>query len=124
MGLLSHIFQKNNASIQWFKVFDSEDEAQTKMPINKPITVLIQNTKICFVRTQKGFFAIADACPHLGASLSKGVCNDFMEIVCPWHSYRFALQSGNENNGHTANMNVKTYATKLEKSGIYIGIEK
>ncbi len=122
MGILSHFFNKKDTDVRWFKVFESLMEAETQMPTNKPITVLVENTKICFVRTHKGFFAVADACPHLGASLSKGHCNGFMEIVCPWHSFRFDLQTGTENTSNQHNMYVKTFQTKVERNGIYIGI--
>lgn len=124
MEFIKKIFNKKEASIKWFKVFDTILEAEKNMQINKPITVLIEEEKICFSRTQQGFFAVADACPHLGASLSKGVCNNFMEVVCPWHSYRFDLKTGAENTGNQANMYVKTFPTKVEKTGIYIGLEK
>lgn len=121
MGIFGDIFTKKNANIKWYKVFDSEKEAQEQVLLNKAVTVLIEDQKICLARNLKGFFAVSDICPHLGASLSKGVCNNFMEIVCPWHNYRFDLISGSENT-QTRQYKVETFPIKLDSSGLFIGI--
>lgn len=121
MGIFGNLFSKNTENVKWFKVFETQDEALQKVVINRAVTVLIEEKKICLARNSKGFFAVSDACPHLGASLSKGVCNNFMEIVCPWHSYRFDLVSGVENT-QTHHYKVETFPIKIDMSGLYIGM--
>ena len=37
--------------------------------------------------------AIADACPHMGASLASGYVDDGA-VTCPWHAWRFCVQDG------------------------------
>ena len=39
------------------------------------------------------YFAINDACPHMGASLSAGYL-DGTEVICPWHAWRFCVTDG------------------------------
>ncbi len=40
-----------------------------------------------------GYHAIADACPHMGASLAGGwVEGD--AVLCPWHAWRFCVKDG------------------------------
>lgn len=121
MGMFDKLFSKNQAQIKWFKIFDTFEDAQKNVLLNRGVTVLIEDKKICLVRNTKGFFAVSDACPHLGASLSKGVCNNFMEIVCPWHSYRFDLASGVENTLNH-NLKVEVFPVKIDSAGLYIGI--
>lgn len=39
------------------------------------------------------FFAIADSCPHQGASLGEGTLHEG-RVICPWHSWVFDLCTG------------------------------
>jgi nitrite reductase (NADH) small subunit/3-phenylpropionate/trans-cinnamate dioxygenase ferredoxin subunit len=39
------------------------------------------------------YFAIDDFCPHMGAALSEGHCEDDM-VTCPWHAWRFRITDG------------------------------
>lgn len=77
-------------------LFQSLEEAQQKIPLNKTLRMVINGKALCIVQTVEGFKAMADECPHLGESLSKGKVNYLNEIVCPWHSYRFSLDNGQE----------------------------
>lgn len=112
----------NSDNTKWYRVFDSEQVAMDSVPLNKAVTVLIEEQKICLARTPKGFFAVADACPHLGISLSKGVCNGFNEIVCPWHGWRFDLEKGHETSGQGSGSGVNRYKVKLDENGLSIGV--
>jgi nitrite reductase (NADH) small subunit len=44
-------------------------------------------------RTEEGFYAIGDTCPHLGGPLSDGIVAG-TEVSCPLHNLRVALKSG------------------------------
>lgn len=121
VSILRRILGKE-ASIQWYKVFETEQEAQAQVPLMKAVLVQIDTTKVCLARTQKGFFAVKDGCPHLGASLSKGTCNAYGEIVCPWHAFTFGLENGfcaQDNN-----LQLEVFPLKISSSGLYIGISK
>ena len=39
------------------------------------------------------YSAIDDLCPHMGASLGAGHCEDGI-VTCPWHAWRFRLSDG------------------------------
>ena len=58
--------------------------------------MVIEGQAVCVVNLQSKLYAFSNTCPHLGESLSKGTLNYLGEIVCPWHSYRFNLKSGEE----------------------------
>ena len=53
----------------------------------------VAGRSICVARTEEGIYAIADQCPHEGASLSDG---DLVgpDVECPLHSSRFDVRSG------------------------------
>ncbi len=123
MGLLNKLFGGKEEKVRWFLVFESEAEANKNVQINKAVLVQIEEKKICLARTMKGYYAVADACPHLGVSLSRGVCNNFGEIVCPWHGYRFDLKLGHETSGQGTGLGAEVYKVEMRETGLYIGVE-
>ncbi len=107
--------------MKWYKVFDSVDKAKQVVSLNSLQLLLIKNKKICLAHTQAGFFAVDNTCPHLAASLHKGKVNYLNEIVCPWHAYRYNLESGIECNHRSVDL--KQYALKIEDNALFIGLE-
>jgi nitrite reductase/ring-hydroxylating ferredoxin subunit len=77
-------------------LFDSLAAAKQEIPLNKAKRIVVERKAYCLVHTKNGFVITDDQCPHLGESLSRGKINYLNEIVCPWHSYRFSLATGNE----------------------------
>jgi len=106
--------------MQWLKVFDTKEEAEKVVPMRSTKLILAGNRKICLARTADGLMAIEDACPHLGESLSRGKVNYLGEVVCPWHSYRYNLQHGQECENRSRK--AKTYPIKEEEDGVFIGL--
>ena len=81
----------------------------------------LKGEKICVTRTNKGFYAVQDKCPHNGASLSKGYCSNNNEIICPLHRYLSDLQSGKATSGGA--FALKTYPIEIKNDGVFIGIK-
>lgn len=106
--------------MEWIKVFSAVEEAAQHIPEQKPQLVIIGETRICIVRRRDQYYAVQDACPHKGVSLSKGYLNFLGEIVCPLHNYCFDLRNGREAGGKSRD--VKVYPVKVDESGFYIGI--
>jgi nitrite reductase/ring-hydroxylating ferredoxin subunit len=106
--------------IQQHKLFDSITAAEQALPLGKPqkLWVIGHGEAICLVRTRKGIFAVSDVCPHLGESLSKGTSNYLNEVVCPWHSYRFSLLTGQECDNRTSYL--KTFLIEMQPDGVYL----
>jgi|SRR5690606_24410228 nitrite reductase/ring-hydroxylating ferredoxin subunit len=106
--------------MQWIKIFNTVEEAKTRLQNNKPQLVMIGEKRICLVLRNDQFFAVQDRCTHNGESLSKGTVNYLGEVICPWHNYRFSLQTGRE--GASRSADLKTYPVKVENDGLFIGI--
>ena len=106
--------------MEWVKIFESEEEAKNAVPVTKAKQLILNGQKICLAHTQQGFYAIADSCPHLGESLSKGTTNYLNEIVCPWHSYRYHLISGAECKHRSRD--AQTFKVENREDGLYIGL--
>jgi nitrite reductase (NADH) small subunit/3-phenylpropionate/trans-cinnamate dioxygenase ferredoxin subunit len=48
---------------------------------------------VAVFNTEKGYTAIDDFCPHMGASLAGGYVEDGV-VTCPWHAWRFDVCDG------------------------------
>lgn len=76
------------------KIFDSVDEARNVLLESKPRLVRAGGKNICLLMREGQFIAFINECPHMGASLHQGSINYLGEIVCPLHTYRFSLSTG------------------------------
>lgn len=106
----------------WHKVFSSAEEAKEQVALRKLQLLEVEGRAICFAHTPDGFFAVDDACPHLGQSLSRGTTNYLNEVICPWHSYRYNLENGRECDYRTRN--AVLHPVELRPDGVYVGIKK
>jgi nitrite reductase (NADH) small subunit/3-phenylpropionate/trans-cinnamate dioxygenase ferredoxin subunit len=55
--------------------------------------VLVDGHRIAILRQGSRIVAIADACPHMGASLADGRIEDGI-VTCPWHGWRYDVATG------------------------------
>ena len=55
--------------------------------------VVVAGSAVALLRTEAGYSALEDACPHAGAPLSEGVLKDGF-IVCAWHGWKFDAVAG------------------------------
>lgn len=106
--------------MEWVKVFNSESEAKTVVPMDTVVPVTIGRYDICLGHTKDGFYAIDDTCPHEAASLGQGKCFAGGVVECPWHHFRFDLKTG-KNIGNTS-FDVGTYEVKIDSEGLFIAV--
>jgi len=106
--------------MEWLKIFDSEEKAKSKIPEHSTQLLIVNGKRICLARHGGRFYAVQDSCTHQGESLSKGKVNFLGEIICPWHSYRFQLDSGRASD--SACPALSTYAVKSDDSGFFIAV--
>lgn len=106
--------------MQWIKIFPDEAVARTRIQNDKPQLVVIGEKRICLVIHNNQFFAVQDRCTHNGDSLSKGHINYLGEVICPWHNYRFSLQTGRESSSRSVDL--ISYPVKINEDGFFIGI--
>lgn len=61
----------------------------------EPITIEAGRRTIAVYRLENEFYAIANACPHKGASLCEGKVLVKEKIVrCPWHHWNWEIPQG------------------------------
>lgn len=105
--------------MEWVKIFNRLSDARERLKEAQPQLVVIGSVRICLVRIGDNYFAVDDKCSHNGESLSKGKVNFIGEVICPWHGYRFNLQTGR---CAESAPDVPTYPIKQNEEGFFIGI--
>jgi nitrite reductase/ring-hydroxylating ferredoxin subunit len=83
--------------------------------------VKVNGKKLCLVRHKERLYAIDDKCPHAGGPLHQGEINEKCEIICPWHRFPFALETGQSESG---GYYVKTYEVKCQNNTISVKMKK
>jgi nitrite reductase/ring-hydroxylating ferredoxin subunit len=63
---------------------------------NEPRLVKAGNKNICIVKLGTDLIAFENECPHMREGLNGGTVNYLKEIVCPLHTYKFNLKTGEE----------------------------
>ncbi len=109
---------QDNAGRRRIKIFNSLEKATQQVPVGSLRKLKIGNITLCLANTAKGWYAIQDACPHQGASLSGGKLNQQQQVICPLHQYSYNLQTGQEGGKRTAGAQI--YTVQEEEGQLYI----
>ena len=72
---------------------------------------------VALFRVGEEFYALENVCPHAGAPLHDGWCEDG-EVICPWHGWTFEVQTGQCTTLPGAN--VATFEVKVENGQVTI----
>jgi nitrite reductase/ring-hydroxylating ferredoxin subunit len=107
--------------MKWIKLFDSQANFLERVVLDRIFNISVNGILISILRKEQDIFAFKSTCPHAGASLADGFVNNFNEIVCPLHGYRFSLKDGKEKSRHSCELPL--YATSLREDGFYIGLK-
>ena len=100
---------------EYVKVAKTDDLSE-----NSGILVEVKDKKIALFRTEEGYYAIDDTCPHKGGPLSEGEVEG-NEVICPWHGAGFNVKSG-EVLGPPASTGVAAYAVRVSGDDIEIEV--
>lgn len=76
--------------------------------------------QVCWVKLGGRLHALADRCPHQGAALSWGWCDEG-KLVCPLHRYRFDPATGKGFDGEGERAEV--IPLEVRADGVYLGRE-
>ena len=100
-------------------IFESKEEAKQTIPINQVRRLKINGEFYCIAQLSDGFVVFENDCPHSGHNLSDGKINLHGEIVCPSHTYRFDLNTGQCDRKCR---DLKIYPTKWQGERLFVWI--
>ncbi len=105
-------------SYTWHRIFETWqlDQLFAKRQV---VSLNVNGKPICLGKLAEGYHAVHDTCPHAGASLGKGWCDEHGNVVCPIHRIKFDMRTGKNVTGE--GYYVQTYPTELREDGLYIG---
>lgn len=102
----------------WHRLFEAW-ELEQHFAKRQVISINMDGKKICLAKLPEGYFATSDTCPHAGASLGKGWCDEHGNVVCPIHRIKFDVRTGKNTTGE--GYYIPTYPTQMRDDGLYIG---
>lgn len=70
---------------------------------------------------EEGYFAIDDACPHMGASLAAGYVEDGA-VTCPWHAWRFCVKDGTWLDNPRSSLKTASYPVRVEGDEVQVAL--
>ena len=91
-----------------------------EIKVNQMRLIHVDGRRIVVAKTETGFAAFSDHCPHRGGSLAGGamICGT---VQCPWHGSQFNVTTGDLKAG-PAKEKIVTYAIQENNGKIYLAI--
>ncbi len=103
-----------------FVLGNTDQQVKQLVPEGQIKAVQLGSNKICVTQSRGKFYAFETLCPHQKASLAQGFVTRFQELVCPLHSYRFNLETGQPANADCSDL--KIFPCELTSEGLKITI--
>ncbi len=91
----------------------------SEIPDGEGRSFVVGKTVVGLFRTRQEIHAIADACPHMAASLSVGYFEDYI-VTCPLHAWQFDVRDGSWCDN--PRVQTKTYETRIVEGKVEIRI--
>lgn len=101
-------------NLKWYRVGDKE-----MLDPGRVTTVTAGTTTIALTRTEKGYGAISNRCPHQGGPLGDGFLQNGY-VICPWHAYEYDPHDGTAPGGYDDH--VPCFPVEERDDGVYIGV--
>lgn len=92
------------------------------IPIGEARMILVNEVAVGIFNVSGTFFAIDDACPHAGASLSRGIVEGDV-VRCRIHHWRFCIRNGIYLDEIKPSCNVRDYPVRVVGDQIQIALD-
>ncbi|WP_437192382.1 Rieske (2Fe-2S) protein [Planctomicrobium sp. SH527] len=90
-----------------------------EIPAGEGKTVEANGKMIAVLREDDSYYAIDDACPHMGASLGAGYVENGA-VICPWHAWRFSVVDGSWLDSPKSKLKCGSYQIRVEGDDIQV----
>jgi nitrite reductase (NADH) small subunit len=91
------------------------------VPLREGRAVRLGGREIAIFNLGDRFFATDNQCPHQGGPLCDGIVTG-SSVVCPLHSWKVRLDSGNVERPAAGHACVATYATRVEDGIVWLQV--
>jgi thiamine pyrophosphate-dependent acetolactate synthase large subunit-like protein/nitrite reductase/ring-hydroxylating ferredoxin subunit len=107
----------SNGALTWFRVGDAD-----LLETGRVTTVQAGHSVVCLSRTEKGYGAISNRCPHQGGPLGDGFLQNGY-VVCPWHAYEYDPLTGTSPPDYDDEPAVP-FQVEVRDDGLYVGVQE
>ena len=87
------------------------------LEVGRVTTVIAAGRAVCLTRTEAGYGALDNHCPHQGGPLGDGQLADGY-LICPWHAYEYGPATGQPPPGFKDA--ATPYAVEERADGLYV----
>jgi nitrite reductase/ring-hydroxylating ferredoxin subunit/uncharacterized membrane protein len=99
---------------------EMEVGSTNELQINQMKLLHIGDKRVVLARSEEGFVAFDDRCPHRGGSLAGGAMMCGI-VQCPWHGSQFSVHDGTVKAG-PAKMPIVTYTLREDGGRLFLTI--
>ncbi len=99
---------------RWVRVTRCES-----VPLREGRAVMLADRQIAIFNLGDRFLATDNQCPHQGGPLCDGIVTG-SSVVCPLHSWKVRLDSGNVERPAAGHACVATYPTRIEDGVVWL----
>jgi len=91
--------------------------------------IRVNEVDLALFRYKDGVYAVNEKCPHAGGPLHLGDIEELADLTlcirCPWHSWKYDLQTGKLLLPENRNLQATVYPVKVDTHGrIFVGFKK
>ena len=94
-------------------------EPASKIRVGEVLPFTVDGRRLAIGRTERGYFAMDDGCPHAGGSLGEGTL-DGECVLCPIHGYAYHTLTGE---GVDDGEEVRVYPVELDGDVLRIQLD-
>jgi nitrite reductase/ring-hydroxylating ferredoxin subunit/uncharacterized membrane protein len=100
---------------------EAEVARADELEVDQMKLIRVNGHRIVLGRTEAGYVAFDDRCPHRGGSLAGGmmICGT---VQCPWHGSQFDVSAGTLKAG-PAEEGIRTFPTEVRDGKVYVRTE-
>ncbi|MCI0397100.1 MAG: thiamine pyrophosphate-dependent enzyme [Chloroflexi bacterium] len=109
--------EDQNGQLTWYRVGDVALLAEGRIT-----TVQAGHFAVCLTRTEQGYGAISNRCPHQGGPLGDGFLQNGY-VICPWHAYEYDPHTGTVP-PQFDDEPVPAFPVDIRPDGVYVGVRE
>jgi pyruvate oxidase len=91
------------------------------LEVGRVTTVVAGGRAVCLTRTDRGYGALDNRCPHQGGPLGDGQI-EAGYVICPWHAYEYDPATGQPPPGFSDG--ATPYPVEMRDDGVYVEVPK
>ncbi len=84
-----------------------------EIPVGEGRAFTVNGKRVAVFLKGNTYHAIDDFCPHMGASLAEGYLEADGGVLCPWHAWKFCVETGTWLDNPKSSTKTASFAVKV-----------